>query len=84
MSELGFSVKSIRAMEVFKKHFEPALEPLTADMTLTTREVFDKFKDLSHDPKFTINMMQDLLEQNGFYYDVWLGEFIWPINNIRR
>jgi hypothetical protein len=70
-----------RVMEVFKKHFQPALCQEDADETMTTEEVFDVFKDLLQNDELDISSMFTLLKSHGYEYDWVFDRFKWLLKS---
>jgi hypothetical protein len=71
------SDKSEKAMQVFKKHYAPAANFADSDEQMTTRAIFDRFRDLTYDKSLKIDKFYDLMEQNGFQFIYFLDEFTW-------
>lgn len=69
--------KEERLISIFKKYYSPAGSIPEADEFMTTQAIYDKFFQLSYDPNFTIDKMQDLLERHGYVFDYFLDEFVW-------
>lgn len=67
----------------FKQHFAPAYTLQESEEQLTTQELYDKFMNLTYDPGFTVDLMHDLLTENGFRYDYIMDEFRWLLRIIR-
>lgn len=71
------SDKSEKAMQVFKKHFSPATTFEDSDEQLTTKNIFDQFRNLTYDKSLKIDIMYDLMQENGFQFIYFLDEFVW-------
>jgi hypothetical protein len=72
-----------RAMTVFKQHFEPAYALKESDEQLSTEEIFEKFNKLTFDPELTIDVIHDLMEENGFRYDYVMDSFKWLLKYVK-
>lgn len=66
-----------KALNNFLQHFEPAYKIEESDEQLTTSDVMERFQKLTGDTELTIEIVYDILIDNGFVYDYVLDEFKW-------
>lgn len=76
MSELE---KYNKAMLEFKKCIIPAPSVLESDEYFTTRQLLDKFVGLTLSKSLKKKEFYDILVNNGFHYEYFLDEFVWPV-----
>lgn len=72
-----------KAMQEFKKHIGPAPSVLDSDDYFTTLQLYDKFTKLTLNNSIKKKDFHDTLLQNGFIYEYFLDEFVWPIKFIQ-